>query len=274
MNLSKTFARIQLGAYITPPANSGDIRGESFIGRDLKIAMPDATSIWAARIYFGDEDEPVEIGFVMGAITPSNAGTRQVESATVTAAGGCTSAGTMTLTVTAAGVTGSPLAIAVPLTPAAHPSAAAIAAAAAAALNANTALAVRWTFQSSGATIFAYQIYPSGNDATMNIAIPAGLGVTAATTSTNLVAGVLGCVIERIGGDGNDIYGETLPVIAGQLAYMIVNGSPGSVITSTLRGGLVANAQTLYLTDTPSALADDFISAAGLGWADIIVING
>jgi hypothetical protein len=51
----------------------------------------------------------------------------------------------------------------------------------------------------------------AANDATLNLAIPSGLGVTAAGTSTNTTAGVVSSGCKIYDGDGKDLEGSTLP---------------------------------------------------------------
>jgi hypothetical protein len=154
------------------------------------------------------------------------AGTAQVETNTVTAASGCTSNGTMTLVVTAAGLAGSPLNVPVALTIAEHTTATLIAEEAAIALNATAAVAALFTATSSGADIIltrkavtSYTV-PGGtlntyaaNDATLNLNIPSGLGVTASATSTDTTAGVVTSGA-KIYDTGTDFEGETIGTIA------------------------------------------------------------
>ena len=152
--------------------------------------------------------------------TAWTSGVAQVETATITAASGATSNGTMTLVVTADGMTGSPKNIAVALTTATHTTAALIAQAAVDALNADVAYSALFTATRSTANIvttrkatstytvagISVPIYPA-NDATLNIAIPSGLGVTAAALSANTTAGVAtaGAYVVRL--NGNDLEG-------------------------------------------------------------------
>ena len=159
-----------------------------------------------------------------GGSTSFVAGTAQVETATIVAASGCTSNGTMSLVVTSAGMTGSPKSVDVALTTAAHTSATLIATAARTALEADTVVAARFTIGGTGANITltrkptATYTVPGGtldlyaaNDATLNLAIPSGLGVTAAGTSTNTTAGVVSSGVKIYDGDGKDLEGVTLP---------------------------------------------------------------
>ena len=176
----------------------------------------------------------VAIDLQTGIATPSAAyvaGTAQVETATVVAAAGCTSNGTCSLTFTSAAVTGSPLTVVVQLTTASN-SATLVAAALAAGLAANTAIAAVWTVTSSGADIIITRKsdangYKYANESGTNIAIPAGLGITAAPTSTNTTAGVVSSGVRVLDGDGKDFEGVTLVSMA-RLYSLEVNVTSGT----------------------------------------------
>lgn len=173
--------------------------------------------------------------------TSWTAGTAQVETATVVAASGCTSNGTMALTLTCAAVSGSPLTINVPLTTTEHTTAALIAAAARSAINATAAAAAVLTAGGSGANIVlsvlptstrtvpggTLNIY-SANDATLNLAIPSGLGVTAAGTSTDTTAGVATAGAKIYDGDGLDFEGVDIPTAARIYAVLTEVSAIGS----------------------------------------------
>ena len=194
------------------------------------------------------------------------AGTLQVETATVVAASGATSDGNLTVTVTATGMTGSPKAISVALTIAAHTSATLIATAIAAALNADTAYAALFTATSSGANVITTRkvtntytlngtsvpIRPA--NITLNVAIAGVLGITAATTSADTTAGVAtsGAYVPDL--DGNDFEGEASGGLTTVDAVYIKNASTS-----------VANAlltQSTVLTDYPLT-PGDILQVAG-----------
>jgi len=117
------------------------------------------------------------------------AGTAQVDTATVTAASGATSNGNLVVTVAAAGMAGSPLAINVPLTTAAN-TAALVAAQVRSVLGATMSVTAMFTVGGTGATATLTRSTPTANDTTLNIGIAAGLGVSAAASSANTTAGV------------------------------------------------------------------------------------
>lgn len=209
MTLSDTSLRIALGTRIVPTA--GDISGDIHLGRDITIPFPVATVAWRARII--SNGGSVSGNWGDGTLVADSAPVHQVETATVVAAAGATSSGNLALTVTGAAITGSPLAVSVPLVTGTHTTAALIAAACRTALAATAAVAAQYTVGGTGATITLTRPphLPGSNDATLNIAIAAGLGVTAAASSANTTAGVAGATIERLGGSGEDINGVALP---------------------------------------------------------------
>ena len=116
-------------------------------------------------------------------------GTKQVETATVSTAP--TGNGNATITVTAANVTGSPIATTVALlsTDTVTTAAAKIVTA----LNAVTEIRKRFIATSSVGAVILTATRAAANDATLNVAIANGApspGLTAAATSTNTTAGV------------------------------------------------------------------------------------
>lgn len=117
-------------------------------------------------------------------------GTRQVE--TATAAGTVSADGNASVTLTAAGMAGSPIVLAVPVLTGDTPTI--VAGKIRAALLANSVIYNFFYVTGSGANIILTAVIPAANDATMNLAIATGTatGITAAATSTNTTAGVAG----------------------------------------------------------------------------------
>jgi hypothetical protein len=173
--------------------------------------------------------------FVINSLTGSTsgstafvAGAAQVETATVTAAGGITTSGNATVTVTAAGMTGSPKAISVALTTTAHTTATLIATAIAAALNADAAYSAMFTATTSTNTVITTRkptasfTVPGGtlnlyaaNDGTLNVALADGtcVGITTAASSANTTSGVVSSGVKIYDGDQKDAEGEALRTI-------------------------------------------------------------
>jgi hypothetical protein len=119
----------------------------------------------------------------------TNAGTAQVETATVVAAAGATENGTLHVTVTSAAISGSPVIVPVSLTTA-DDTAAKVATAIRAALTANTATAAAFTVGGSTAAVTLTAKIAAANDSTLNIVwTDAVAGVAEVTASTNTTAG-------------------------------------------------------------------------------------
>lgn len=120
------------------------------------------------------------------------AGTSQVETATVAeTVPGTLTAGNATVTVTGAGITGSPLAVSVAV--ATNDSEATVAGKIRVALAATSAITALYTVGGSTTAVSLTEIVANGNDATLNIAIANGTcaGLTTAATSANTTAGVV-----------------------------------------------------------------------------------
>lgn len=195
------------------------------------LAFPDANVLWAGQIKFSGDDQTAILSLDNGEISNPSLGTTQQETATITAASGATATGNLALTLTSARVTGSPLAISVALTTGVHTTAALIAAAVAAKLNATAAVAEHFDVTSSGADVILESKLGYANDTTLNLAITAGLGVSAVTNSANTRAGVLGTLYQRQGGDGSNLFGEVLPTqTANHVLIMAVSGVDGDSI--------------------------------------------
>jgi hypothetical protein len=172
----------------------------------------------------------VQTGVCTGSATYV-AGVAQVETATVVAAAGATSSGDCIVTVTGSALTGSPLAVTIPLTTSAN-TAALVASALAAGLKANAAISEKYTVTSSADNIvLTVKADANGNfaanDSTLNIAIPSGLGITAASTSTDTTAGVASSGVQVLDGDGKDFEGVTIPSMA-RIYALEINVTSGS----------------------------------------------
>jgi hypothetical protein len=192
--------------------------------------MPSATIFYAIEALLLGASPNLTLTFGTGIVTGTTwvAGVPQVETATIVAAAGCTTNGTMTLAVTSTGMTGSPLNIPVALTTALN-TASLVAAAARAALAANATIAARFTVGGTGATIvltrrsIATHTLSTGDvaqygatDGSLNIAIPVGLGISLAADSANTTAGTATSGAKIIG-SGVDFQGAALP--SGMICY-------------------------------------------------------
>jgi hypothetical protein len=184
------------------------------------LPLTGATKAYCVSATLATADDTLTIDTETGIATIGTAPVAQVETATVVAAAGATSNGNLAVTVTGARITGSPLAVSVPLTTAAN-TAALVAAQIRSAFNATAAIASKYTVGGTGADVTLTEIDPQNNDATLNIAIAAGLGVSAITTSTDTTAGVGGVKLTNNTGDGNDFEGVSLGTIFDIIAVLI-----------------------------------------------------
>jgi phage tail sheath protein FI len=150
--------------------------------------------------------------FAYNSVYDITTGTAQVETQTIVAASGATTAGNLNVTVTSALVTGSPLVIPVALTTADN-TAALVATKVRAALNATAAITTHYTVGGTGAiyslTVIKKPTNSGITDTTFNIAHANGtsVGITASTTSVRTPGVVMNLVArlveDLIASDGN-----------------------------------------------------------------------
>ena len=224
-------ARAIYGLQATGAHTSTNVSGSVQIGTaQTQVRFPTADVAYSLRAIFAGNGDVLIIDLTDCDTTGSTAfvaGNAQVETATITAASGATSSGTMTMVLTSAGMTGSPLNIAVPLVTGTHTTAALIATAARNALLANAAVIARFSIGGTGADIVLTRLptsthtVPTGtlnlyaaNDPTLNLAIPSGLGVTLAAASANTTLGVISDGVKIYDGDGKDFEGDALATIS------------------------------------------------------------
>jgi hypothetical protein len=198
------------------------------VENDVEVGVPptgltlaDAEKCYVISATLATIADTLTIDTATGVATIGTTPVPQVETATVVAAGGATSNGNLAVTVTAARVTGSPLGFSVPLTTVTHTTATLIAGAIRTAFNANAALREIYTVGGTGADITLTETSAENNDGTLNIAITAGLGVSAASTSTNSTAGVGGVKLTNNTGDGKDMEGVSLGTLLNMYACLI-----------------------------------------------------
>jgi hypothetical protein len=184
------------------------------------LPLTGATKAYCVSATLASASDTLTIDTETGIATIGTAPVAQVETATVVADAGATSNGNLAVTVTGARITGSPLAVSVPLTTAAN-TAALVAAQIRARFNATAAIASKYTVGGTGADVTLTEIDPQNNDATLNIAIAAGLGVSAIVTSTDTTAGVGGVKLTNNTGDGNDFEGVALGTMIPPSAILV-----------------------------------------------------
>ncbi len=240
MNLSTARATIGLQAKATPTSTA--VGGSVPIGANPSvISFPEADVIYAVRAFFALGSPEFDLALTTGSTTGSTAwvaGAAQIE--TATAAGTATSSGNITITVTSAGMTGSPLAIPVAIVN--GDTAATWAGKVRTALAANATIAARFTVSGTTTAIILTRkpgtVLTDGTetvnlylaeDATLNIAIGAGTtGITAAATSTGTLAGTVTSGVLIRDGDAKDFEGVTIPTCVPK-AVLFANGGTAAL---------------------------------------------
>jgi hypothetical protein len=184
------------------------------------LPLTGATKAYCVSATLASASDVLTIDTETGIATIGTAPVAQVETATVVAAAGATSNGNLAVTVTGARITGSPLAVSVPLTTS-MTTAALVAAQVRASLGQTPAIAAKYFVAGTGADVTLTEIDPQNNDSTLNIAIAAGLGVSAIVTSTDTTAGVGGVKLTNNTGDGNDFEGVSLGTMSDIIAVLV-----------------------------------------------------
>lgn len=128
------------------------------------------------------------MGYVSTATTTLKYGISQVETATIV--GTITGTGNATVTITGAGITGSPVAVSVPVVLGDTPTIVALKTANA--INLNTSVSAIYNAVNSGATVILTRIIPKSTDSTLNVASTNGTctGLTAQATSVATTSGL------------------------------------------------------------------------------------
>jgi len=227
-----TNPRAIYGLLATGTPTKTNVRNDEEIGvASTTLNLTGATKAYCVSATLATIADTLTVSVLTGTATIGTTPVPQVETATVIAGAGATSNGNLAVTVTAARITGSPLAITVPLTTATHTTATLIAGAIRTAMNATAALASVYTVSGTGANITLTETSAENNDATLNIAIAAGLGVSAITSSTNTTAGVGGVKLTNNTGDGNDFEGVAIGTCSEIVAIMVkcISGATTSI---------------------------------------------
>jgi hypothetical protein len=221
MPITPNSARAVYGLRASADPSKTQVSGGLFIGVEATtLPLTGATKAYCVSATLASASDTLTIDTETGIATIGTTPVAQVETATVVAVAGATSNGNLAVTVTGARITGSPLAVSVPLTTAAN-TAALVAAQVRSAFNATAAIASKYTVGGTGADVTLTEIDPQNNDTTLNIAIAAGLGVSAITTSTDTTAGVGGVKLTNGTGDGNDFEGVSLGTMSDIIAVLV-----------------------------------------------------
>jgi len=232
MDLTQSILSYGLRSTATP--TSTNVFNDVEIGvAQTQERFTDADVIYSLRAVMAGSASTLTIAQDTGVCTATAwvAGTAQVE--TATAAGTITASGNASVTITSAGMTGSPLTISVSVV--LGDTASVWAGKVRTALAANATIAARFTIGGTTTAISLTRLSStvgglpirSANDATLNIALANGTctGITAAPTSANTTAGVATSGVTLYDGDGKDFEGNTLPLISEIYAQLIVLSS-------------------------------------------------
>jgi len=234
MTLSGTEVRFGLLATADPTAVN--ISGSQSIGTSARALVytdvPDVAYSLGMLIQAG---VTLTLTLSTGVVTGTVAGTNQVETATIVAASGATTAGNLNVTVTSALVTGSPLLVPVALLLTDN-TASLVATKVRAALTATAAITAHYTVGGTGANYTLTAIEKAANDSTLNLAHANGtcVGITAAPTSTNTTAGVGTSRAFKFTGvtwDATDYEGRALPTMTKLHSMLIRSESTSGSIT-------------------------------------------
>ena len=212
--------------------------------RDTNGAANDATLNIAYASYPGSglTDDSSSVDTTSGVL-----GVAQVE--TATAAGSVSGDGNAAVVITGAGITGSPITLAVAVLNGDTPTV--WAAKVRAAIAANAAISALYSVGGSTTAIVLTRITPAANDATLNIALATGTatGITTAATSADTTAGV--APVQQV--ETQTIVGSV--VLDGQMTITVTSagmtGSPRTV-QANLQGSMGTD---VILTDALYAAA-------------------
>ena len=221
MPITPNSARAVYGLRASADPSKTQVSGGLSIGVEATtLPLTGATKAYCVSATLASASDVLTIDTETGIATIGTAPVAQVETATVVAAAGATSNGNLAVTVTGARITGSPLAVSVPLTTAPN-NAALLADQIRATYNATGAISSKYTVGGTGADVTLTEIDPQNDDTTLNIAIAAGLGVSAIVNSTNTTAGVGGVKLTNNTGDGKDFEGVSLGTMGDIIAVLV-----------------------------------------------------
>jgi len=216
MTLSGT--EVRFGMLATADPSAVNVSGSQSIGTSARaLAYTDAPTVAYSLAMLIQDGDTLTLNLSTGAVTGTVAGTNQVETATIVAAAGATTAGNLNVTVTSALVTGSPLLVPVALL-LTDDTAAKVATKVRAALTATAAITAHYTVGGTGDDYSLTAIAKAANDSTLNLAHANGTsaGITTSTTSTNTTAGVGTSRAFKFTGvtwDATDYEGRALPTM-------------------------------------------------------------
>lgn len=255
MTLSGT--EVRFGMLATADPSAVNVSGSQSIGTATRaLTYTDAPTVAYSLGMLIQAGVTLTLNLSTGVVTGTVAGTNQVETATIVAAAGATTAGNLNVTVTSALVTGSPLLVPVALL-LADDTAAKVATKVRAALTATAAITAHYTVGGTGADYALTAIEKAANDSTLNLAHANGTsaGITTSTTSTNTTAGVGTSRAYKFTGltwDATDYEGRALPTMA-QVHSMLIrsDSTSGTVAIAEGTNLLTVAAPFVHLQSSP-----------------------
>ena len=231
-------SEVRYGMLATADPSAVNVTGTQQLGTPLAtLRYNDTPTVAYSLAMLIQDGDNLTMDFETGAVSGTVAGTAQVETQTVVAAAGATTAGNLNVTVTSAIVTGSPLVIPVALT-LADDTAAKVATKIRAALNATAAITAHYTVGGTGDdySLTTSAVDKAANDSTLNLAHAndTSAGITNATTSTNTTAGVGTTRAYKFTGetwDATDFEGRDLPTMTKVHSVLIRSASTAGSAT-------------------------------------------
>ena len=255
MTLSGT--EVRYGMLATADPSAVNVSGSQSIGTAARaVTYTDVPTVAYSLGMLIQAGVTLTMNLSTGVVTGTVAGTNQVETATIVAASGATTAGNLNVTVTSALVTGSPLLVPVALLLTDN-TASLVATKVRAALTATAAITAHYTVGGTGADYSLTAIEKAANDSTLNLAHANGTsaGITTSTTSTNTTAGVGTSRAYKFTGvtwDATDYEGRALPTMA-QVHSMLIrsDSTSGTVAIAEGTNLLTVAAPFVHLQSSP-----------------------
>jgi len=245
MNISNTRATVGLQAKATP--TSTNVTGQIQIGANNEVIPFLASDVaYTIQAFFAGSADVLSLNRYTGSTTGSTAwvaGSQQIE--TAVASGTVSNTGSLSVTITASGLSGSPKSVSVPVLTGDLSNV--VAEKIRSALNTDSAISAMFVVAGSTSAVtlsrkptvitsgdVSVDVYPA-TDATLNIAIANGTasGLSPVTTSTNTQAGSATDGVLIYDGDGRDFEGLTLPTITTVNAELYKTINSGFVVDGT-----------------------------------------
>lgn len=233
MTLSGT--EVRYGMLATANPSAVNVSGSQTIGTSTTaLTYTDAPTVAYSLAMLIQSGDTLTMDMATGIVTGAVAGTNQVETNTIEAASGATTAGNLNVTVTSALVTGSPLLVPVALLLTDN-TASLVATKVRAALTATAAITAHYTVGGTGADYSLTAIEKAADDATLNLAHANGTsaGIATSTTSTDTTAGVGTSRAYKFTGqtwDATDFEGQDLPAMTKLHSVLIRSSSTSGTI--------------------------------------------